>query len=159
MRAKTREKDTYFEAGIVQSLENRGNLWKKLTNLNLEERQMDINYKQCAINCVGGDTLKQYKKQFDECNQDFDLLFSRDTGDQDFYRKIIEPGHIYETGYPRCICWQNDDSKDKCECSRQAIIYLYSQLLPNSEITVETIQTVRMGGESCRFRIILGKQL
>ncbi len=38
---------------------------------------MDINYKQYAINCVGGDTLKQYKKQFDECNQDFDLLFSR----------------------------------------------------------------------------------
>ena len=49
---------------------------------------MDINYKQCAINCVGGDTLKQYKKQFDECNQDFDLLFSRDTGDKDFYRRI-----------------------------------------------------------------------
>ena len=35
MRAKTREKDTYFEAGIAQSLENRGNLWKKLTNWNL----------------------------------------------------------------------------------------------------------------------------
>jgi hypothetical protein len=34
---------------------------------------------------------------------------------------------------------------------------LYSQLLPNREITVETIQTVRMGAENCRFRIILGK--
>ena len=31
----TREKDTYFEVSIVQSLENRGNLWKKLTNLEL----------------------------------------------------------------------------------------------------------------------------
>ncbi len=30
IRAKTREKDTYFEDGIVQSLENRGSLWKKL---------------------------------------------------------------------------------------------------------------------------------
>ncbi len=82
--------------------------------------------------------MKQYQKQFDECNQDFDLLFSSDAGDEDFYRKIIEPGHIYETGYPRCICWQDDDGKDKCECSRQAIIYLYSQLRPNREITVET---------------------
>jgi hypothetical protein len=35
MRAKTREKDTYFGASIAQSLENRGNLWKKLTNWNL----------------------------------------------------------------------------------------------------------------------------
>ncbi len=28
-------KDIYFEAGIAQSLVNRGNLWKKLTNWNL----------------------------------------------------------------------------------------------------------------------------
>ena len=35
IRAKTREKDTYFEVGIAQSLENRGNLWKKLTNWKL----------------------------------------------------------------------------------------------------------------------------
>lgn len=33
MRAKTREKDTYFEAGIVQSLENRENLWEKAYKL------------------------------------------------------------------------------------------------------------------------------
>ena len=35
IRAKTREKDTYFEVGIAQSLENWGNLWKKLTNWKL----------------------------------------------------------------------------------------------------------------------------
>ena len=29
MRAKTREKDTYFKAGIAQSLENRGKLMEK----------------------------------------------------------------------------------------------------------------------------------
>ena len=118
---------------------------------------MDMSCKQCAVKCVGGATLKQYREQFDACNQDFDLLFSRDTGDEDFYRKIIEPGRIYETGYPRCICWRNDNGEDHCECSRQAILYLYSQLLPDREMTVEAIQTVRTGAESCQFRIILGK--
>ena len=117
---------------------------------------MDNHYRQCAINCVGKDTLMQYQNQFEACNHDFDLLFSTPTGDSDFYRTVIEPGHIYETGYPRCICWQDDHGSDKCECSRQAVIYLYSQLLPDREITVETIQTVRTGAESCRFRIILG---
>ena len=34
MRAK-KKKDTYFETGIAQSLENNGNLWKKLTNRKL----------------------------------------------------------------------------------------------------------------------------
>ena len=118
---------------------------------------MDIDYKKCAVHCVGKDTLAQYRKQFDECGQDLDLLFSRDTGDKDFYRRIIVPGHIYETGYPRCICWQNDIGAEQCECSRQAIIYLYSQLLPGREIAVETVQTVRTGFESCKFRIILVK--
>ena len=116
-----------------------------------------MEYKQCAVYCVGGETLEQYQKQFDACNHDFDLLFSSDTGDADFYRSVITAGHIYETGYPRCICWKNADCQDPCECSRQALIYLYSQLLPDREITVETIQTVRMGAENCRFRIILGK--
>ena len=115
---------------------------------------MDACYKQCAIDCVGADTLKQYQKQFDECNKDIDLLFSSDTGDEDFYRRVIEAGHIYETGYPGCICWKNDNGQGKCECSRQALIYLYSQLLPDKEITVETIQTVREGAENCIFRII-----
>jgi hypothetical protein len=112
--------------------------------------------KQCAIDCVGGDTLKQYQKQFIECNRNFDLLFSSDTGDDDFYRKVIEAGHIYETGYPRCICWKNDDGNGQCECSRHALVFLYSQLLPDREISVETIQTVRGGAGSCVFRITLG---
>jgi len=116
---------------------------------------MDMNCKYCAISCVGGDTLKQYQKQFNECNRDFDLLFSTDTGDVNFYRRIIEKGHIYETGYPRCICWKDDDGQGKCECSRQALIYLYSQLLSDRKVVVETIQTVRSGAESCMFRIIL----
>ena len=114
-------------------------------------------YRQCAMECVGGETLKLYQKQFDECDRDFDLLFSTDTGDDDFYRKVVEPGRVYETGYPRCICWKDDIGKDVCECSRQALIYLYSQLLPGAGITVETIQTVRKGADSCRFRIVLDR--
>ena len=117
--------------------------------------KIDMKCKQCAISCVGGDTLNQYQRQFNECNRDFDLLFSTDTGDVDFYRRIIERGHIYETGYPRCICWKNNDGQQNCECSRQALVYLYSQLLPDREIVIETIQTVRYGAESCIFRIIL----
>ena len=116
---------------------------------------MSICYQTCAMECVGGGTLNLYREQFDRCGRDFDLLFSTDTGDNDFYRKVIEAGHIYETGYPRCICWKSDNGPDTCECSRQALLYLYSQLLPHRNITVETIQTVQKGAESCIFRIIL----
>ena len=53
--------------------------------------------KQCAIDCVGGDTLKQYQKQFIECNRNFDLLFSSDTGDDDFYHRLAKAfGEVVE---------------------------------------------------------------
>ena len=107
----------------------------------------------CAKNCVGADTLRLYQAQFDACGHDLDLLFSVDTGDEDFYRKVLTPGKLYETGYPRCICWRSEEDEIPCECSRQALIYLYSQLLPERRITVTPIQTVRKGGASCVFHI------
>lgn len=116
---------------------------------------MDTYHRECAINCVGAKTLNQYKRQLEACGGDVDLLFCTDTEDDDFYRKVIEPGRVYETGYPRCICWKNDGIDYSCECSRQALLYLYSKLLPGKEITVETVQTVRLGAESCKFRIII----
>ena len=115
---------------------------------------MSFDCKNCAMACVGGETLMQYKKQLEECNGDFHLLFSTDTRDEDFYRKVIERGRVYETGYPKCICWKNDELKD-CECSRQALIFLYSQLLPNRKIAVEKMQTIREGFDSCKFKIIV----
>lgn len=114
-----------------------------------------MEYRKCAIDCVGEAVLKQYQQQYNACNKDFDLLFSVDTGDTDFYRKVIEMGHIYETGYQRCICWKKDEDPNRCECSRQALIYLYSQLLPDKKVTVETIQTVHNGAENCVFRIVV----
>ena len=114
---------------------------------------MEYNCLQCAVDCVGGDTLKQYQKQFDKCNKDFDLLFSSATGDGDFYRKIVEKGRVYETGYYQCICWKKDGV---CACSKQALQFLYSNLLPDRKIVIETVQTICNGADCCIFRIILG---
>ena len=118
---------------------------------------MNDSCRQCAIACVSGQTLEQYLKQYQECDQDFDLLFSRDTGDPDFYRKVVAPGRVYETGYPRCICWKAGEGSQPCECSRQALLYLYSQMAPEKKIAVEKVQTVREGAENCIFRVILGE--
>ena len=116
---------------------------------------MSNNCRQCSIACVGGETLKQYAKQFKECNNDIDSLFSSDTNDSDFYRKVIESGHVYETGYPKCICWKNNIGEQRCECSKEALIYLYSEIMPDKKIKVETIQTILGGADCCKFKIII----
>lgn len=112
-------------------------------------------YKTNAIKCVGDETLMEYFEQFHACNDDLDLLFSTKCSDEVIYRKVIEPNHIYEAGYPRCICWKNDNDPNRCECSRCAIEYLYSRLVPDKKLTVSIIHTVLNGANNCRFRIIV----
>ena len=77
-----------------------------------------------------------------------------------FFADIIEPGRVYEVGYPRCLCPQVDagfvDSPAHCECSRQSILYVMEELLPGKDIRVEELETVLSGGRECRFRIIVG---
>lgn len=114
-----------------------------------------MDYRNCAVDCVGEDTLHQYKSQFEACDFDRDVLFSVPTGDDDLGRRVIEPGHIYETGYSRCICWRPSCESAHCECSRQALIFLYSQLLPDKHISVETVCTVNQGAPNCTFRIVV----
>ena len=77
-----------------------------------------------------------------------------------FFADVIEPGRVYEVGYPRCLCPQVDagfvDSAAHCECSRQSILYVLEELLPGKDIRVEELETVLSGGRECRFRIIVG---
>ncbi len=40
-----------------------------------------------------------------------------------------------------------------CECSRQSVLYILEQLLPERHITVRTVETVLGGGTCCRFAV------
>lgn len=116
-------------------------------------------YRPCAINCVSGGVFEDNKKQFEECNKDIDLMWEKYPETEYYFRKIIEKGHIYEMGYPRCLCSFVGEgicnNPCHCECSRQSIIYILTKLMPDKKITVETIETVLGGAKQCRFRITI----
>ena len=42
---------------------------------------------------------------------------------------------------------------EHCECSRQSILYILSQLEPKSKYDVQIIDTILKGAERCTFRI------
>ena len=77
-----------------------------------------------------------------------------------FFADVIEPGRVYEIGYPRCVCPQVGagftDTPTHCECSRQSILCVLHDLLPGREIRVECLGTVLSGGSECRFRVTVG---
>lgn len=117
-------------------------------------------YRPGAVDCVKDDVLRELRRQFEECGRDLDRQYTKYGRSEYFFANIIEPGRVYEVGYPRCLCPQVDagfvDSAAHCECSRQSILYVMEELLPGRDIRVEELETVLSGGGKCRFRIIVG---
>ena len=116
-----------------------------------------MTYRNKAINCVKDTVLPIQKKQFEECGGTLDAQYKKYGNTDALFAKIIEPGHIYEIGFPRCVCEEvrtgvtNDVAH--CECSRQSILYILENLLPEKTIEVETLETVLAGAEKCRFKV------
>lgn len=116
-------------------------------------------YYEQAVNCVKDTVLKEQRKLFEQCNRDMDVFYG-DFSDSDMYfGGIIERGKVYELGYPKCTCHLVSEGKCKdgelCECSRQSILYILHELMPERKIRVEIIESILRGANQCRFRIYL----
>lgn len=114
-------------------------------------------YRPCAEACVRDGVLVELRRQFEECGCDLDRQYAKYGRTPFFFADVIEPGRVYEMGYPRCLCSQVEAgfvaAPTHCECSRQSILYVLETLLPGREIEVETLETVLAGGTECRFRV------
>ena len=116
-------------------------------------------YRPCAVNCVQSFVLKEQQRQFAECGGDLDRQYEKYGRSEYFFADIVERGHIYEIGYPRCLCPMAGAgfavSPVHCECSLQSIRYVLHTLLPDREIHVEKLHTVLSGADECRFRVTI----
>ena len=114
-------------------------------------------YRPSAENCVKDVVLTELRRQFEECGCDLDRQYAKYNRSEYFFADIVEPGRVYEIGYPRCLCPQVDAGFVKapthCECSRQSILFVYRELIPDRTVRVETLRTVLVGDSECRFRV------
>lgn len=117
-----------------------------------------MDYRTKAINCLKDTSLSVLMQWFRECNYDLDT-YCRKYGETEFsFAKVIEKGHIYEMGYPKCVCPEalaGGKEASFCECSRQGMIYVLENMMPEKHIDVETIETVLSGAEKCRFKVTI----
>lgn len=118
-----------------------------------------MDYRTEAVKCVSQGVLPEMKRQFEECGCSLDEMDKKYGNSEYFFATIIEPGHIYEIGFPRCVCQKAQSEKDAdpnfCECSRQSILYVYEKLIPDKTVSVEPIETALTGGSKCRFRMVV----
>lgn len=114
-------------------------------------------YRPSAVNCVKDVVLTELRRQFEECGCDLDRQYAKYNRSEYFFADIVEPGRVYEIGYPRCLCPQVEagfvNAPTHCECSRQSILYVYGELIPDKTVRVETLRIVLAGDSECRFRV------
>ena len=78
---------------------------------------------------------------------DFDRIYKEGYNSMSYQGRVIEPGKVYELSYSECSCPKVKcglrSNPEQCECSRQSILYILSQLEPDSQFDVCTFRIMR----------------
>ena len=114
-------------------------------------------YREEAIDCVKDHVLQIHKQIYAKYNGDFDRIYTEGYNSKSYMGRVIEPGKIYELSYLECTCPKVKcglrNHPQQCECSRQSILYILSQLEPDSHFEVRIENTILRGSDRCTFRI------
>ena len=122
-----------------------------------------IDYREEAIACVKDSVLPIHQQIYSKYNGDFDRIYTEAYNNDSYTGKVIVPGKVYELSYLECTCPKvkcgTRNCPEQCECSRQSILYILSQLEPNSKFDVQIVNTILRGGDCCTFRITRGAEM
>ena len=84
-----------------------------------------------------------HKQIYDEYNGDFDRIYTEAYNNKSYTGRVIVPGEVYELNYLECSCPKVKcglrSCPEQCECSRQSILYILSQLEPDSKFDVQIV--------------------
>ncbi len=111
----------------------------------------------CARRC-SKDALKYlYRGLFDECEGDLDKFFTRVHERKNVDGKVIEPGKVYELIFTSCDCPLRTDARITsprlCACSKESMICVFKDLVPNRKFELEQMTTILGGSDKCSYRI------
>ena len=91
-----------------------------------------MGYRKEAIECVKNHVLPLHKQIYTKYDGDFDRIYSEGYNSKSYQGRVIEPGTVYELSYPECSCPKVKcglrSNPEQCECSRQSILFILSQL-------------------------------
>lgn len=120
----------------------------------------EVNFREEAIECVKYSVLPMHKQIYDKYKGDFDRIYAEAYNSKSYTGNVIVPGKVYELSYLECSCPKVKcgirSCPEQCECSRQSILYILSQLEPESIFDVQIVNTILRGDERCTFRITRG---
>jgi len=133
-----------------------GAIWENCAEA--KENLEAMRYREEAIECVKDHVLQIHKQIYAKYEGDFDRIYTEGYNSKSYTGRVIEPGKIYELSYLECTCPKvkcgQRNHPQQCECSRQSILYILSQLEPDSQFDVRIENTILRGSDRCTFRIM-----
>ena len=111
----------------------------------------------CAKRC-SQDALKYlYRDLMNECEGDLDRFFERVNERKNVDGRVMEPGRVYELIFTSCDCPIHTeakiDSPKLCACSKESMICVFKDLVPDRNFTLEQTSTILGGSDACRYKI------
>ena len=103
-----------------------------------------MRYREEAIECVKDYVLQIHKHIYAKYEGDFDRIYTEGYNSKSYTGRVIE--------CPKVKCGLRNHPQ-QCECSRQSILYILSQLEPDSHFEVRIENTILRGSDRCTFRI------
>ena len=128
-----------------------------IVTLWIQQQSNYMDYRKEAKDCVKDRVLPIHQQIYAKYDGDFDRIYSEGYNSRSYQGRVIEPGKVYELSYLECSCPKVmcglRSNPEQCECSRQSILFILSQLEPDSRFDVRIENTILRGGERCTFRI------
>ena len=132
-----------------------GSLEKGLEKL--DEQECSRLFSECAKSCSWYVVNYIYRKLFDECGGNLDSFFARLHEIDNVDGRVIQPGRVYELIFRKCECPVHTEANVRsprlCTCSRESMICVFRDLVPDREFELEQVSTILAGADVCRHII------
>lgn len=127
---------------------------------NLQQPQREVLLHACAVNCVQGETFGLYRRLFDEAGGDIDRFFAKINEYEGVRGEVVAAGKVYNLCFEACTCPLHRagcvDSPLLCECSRQSVLYVMSELWSGRRFEVDIRASILRGAQECVLEVRVG---
>ena len=116
------------------------------------DREWNLHKELSNFGMLHGDSVSIEKPQ------NLDKFFERVEEKKNVRGRVVESGKIYELIFTSCDCPIHTEagieSNRLCECSRQSMICVFKELVPERRFHIECIKSILSGDEVCCHKII-----
>ena len=123
----------------------------------LSDKQRSELLAECSKSCVEQGTFSIYQELYNQTHGNLDQFFAQANELPGVRCEIVESESVYHLYFESCTCELCPkgyvSTPLPCECSRQSILYVLSELWKEKRFQVTLCHSILQGASTCKMRI------